>query len=506
MSTPRWMPRTAVALAAAALGTAGLGLAMVPSNALESKPPTTEQTTPSSAPGSDLKTPVPPSDLHEGGDAATASGPGVRGAQENGNRIENVAANLTLESARIESLNLNDTDQEYAVYHFGRVVHEISDVSGFTLKGFNVDTKAVAADARLIKGDPTSILVGFAPNTDLSRYTLASVTTGAVQDEANEANLPGSVPLEGSTVAGAANMTDGPDLTSVRAINSLNRVVYTYDEQIDRHVGGDASRFGYYTADGLNVPAKSIVTAVDNEITVAFDRQTQDGVLFWAKSAAAKNLRGIESSPGSIGTTTTAPDLVSVSNVIGQSQFDYTFDAPVSNVALDKFVVYAADGTAYPAKGFARPSAEVVRIAIPETHKFSANMALASADEGAVHLDDGSGVASTLGSRHIGTASANGISAGPYLTSVSMDDAVGQVRFVFDKPVDDNLTYDAKNFMIMTPAGDLVRATSMVEVTGNTILMNFDKNIVHAARGVVVNDDAAQDFQGQKSPARTIKI
>ena len=496
MSTPRWMPRSAVALAAAALGTAGLGLAMVPSFAQESNPPTTEQTVPT-APGSDLK---------EGGDAAQNSGPGVDGAQENGNRIENVAADLTLESARIESVNLNDTDQEYAVYHFGRTVHEISDPQGFTLKGFNVDTKASAADARLVNGDPTSILVGFAPGTDLSRYTLASVNTGAVQDEANEANLPGSVPLEGSTVAGSQNMTDGPDLTSVRAINSLDRVVYTYDEQIDEQAGNDAARFGYSTADGLNVPARSIITAEENSITVAFDRQTEDGVLFWAKSAAAKNLRGIDSSPGSIGTSTTAPDLVSVSNVIGQSQYDYTFDAPVTNVDLAKFVVYAADGTAYAAKGFARPSAEVVRIAIPETHKFSANMALASADEGAVKTSDRSEVPSTLGSRHIGSAAANGISAGPYLTSVEMDDAVGQVRFVFDKPVDDNLTYDAKNFMIMTPAGDLVRATSMVEVTGNTILMNFDKNIVRAARGVVVNDDAAQDFQGQKSPARTIKI
>lgn len=496
MSTPRWMPRSAVALAAAALGTAGLGLAMVPSFAQESNTPTTEQTVP----------PGPGSDLKEGGDTAQNSGPGLNGAQENGNRIENVAADLTLESARIESVNLNDTDQEYAVYHFGRTVHEISDAQGFTLKGFNVDTKASAADARLVNGDPTSVLVGFAPGTDLSRYTLASVNTGAVEDEANEANLPGSVPLEGSTVAGSQNMTDGPDLTSVRAINSLDRVVYTYDEQIDEEAGSDAARFGYATADGLNVPARSIITAEDNSITVAFDRQTEDGVLFWAKSAAAKNLRGIESSPGSIGTSTTAPDLVSVSNVIGQSQYDYTFDAPVTNVDLDKFVVYAADGTAYTAKGFARPSAEVVRIAIPETHKFSANMALASADEGAVKTSDRSEVPSTLGSRHIGSASANGISAGPYLTSVEMDDAVGQVRFVFDKPVDDNLTYEAKNFMIMTPAGDLVRATSMVEVTGNTILMNFDKNIVHAARGVVVNDDAAQDFQGQKSPARTIKI
>jgi hypothetical protein len=196
-----------------------------------------------------------------------------------------------------------------------------------------------------------------------------------------------------------------------------------------------------------------------------------------------------------------------VSNVIGKSQFDYTFDAPVTDVALDKFVVHAADGTAYQAKGFARPSAEVVRIAIPEIHKFSGNMALAAADEGAVKASDRSEVASTLGSRHIGsTSAADGLSAGPYLASVSMDDAVGQVRFVFDKPVDDDLTYEARNFMIMTPAGDLVRAQSMVEVTGNTILMNFDKNIVRAARGVVVNDGAVQDFQGQKSPARTIKI
>jgi hypothetical protein len=497
MSTPKWMPRSAITLAAAALGTAGLGISMVPSFAQESKAPASEE-----PPGQDSD-----AELKEGGEPATVPGSGSNGPRENGDRIENVAADLTLEAVRIESLNLNDTDQEYAVYRFGRVVHEISDAHGFTLKGFNMDTRATAADARLVQGDPTSVLVGFAPGTDLSRYTLGSVNTGAVEDEAGEANLPGSIPLEGNTVAGTQNQTDGPDLTSVRAIHSLERVVYDYDEQINEQAGSDASRFGYYTADGKTVTGTSIVTADDNSVTVAFDRQTEDGVLFWAKSGAVKNLRDIASSPGSIGTATTAPDLVSVSNVIGQSQFDYTFDAPVSSVALDKFMVYSADGTAYKATGYARPSAEVVRIAIPEIHKFSADMALAAADEGAVTTSDRSEVASTLGSRHIGsTSAADGLSAGPYLTSVSMDDAVGQVLFVFDKPVDDNRTYDAKNFMIMTPAGDLVRAQSMVEATGNTILMNFDKNIVRAANGVVVNDDAVQDFQGQKNPARTIKI
>ena len=494
MSTPRWMPRSAVALAATALGTLGLGLAVVPSFAQEPKAPPTEEPE------------TPGADLEEGGDATDPEA-GANGPRENGDRIENVAADLTLESARIESLNLDDTDQEYAVYRFGRVVHDITDARGFVLKGFNMDTKAAAADARLVQGDPASVLVGFAPGTDLSRYTLGSVETGAVEDEAGEGNLPGSVPLEGNTVAGSQNLTDGPDLVSVRAIHSLERVVYDFDEQIDERNGVQAARFGYYTADGKSIAAASLVTADDNSVTVAFDRQTEDGVLFWAQQGAAKNLRGIESSPGSIGTSTTAPDLVSVSNVIGQSQFDYTYDSPVSDVALEKFVVYAADGTAYRATGFARPSAEVVRIAVPEIHKFSDNMALAAAEDGAVKTSDRSEVASTLGSRHIGSMSAaDGVSAGPWLTSVSMDDAVGQVRFVFDKPLDDNRTYEAKNFMIMTPAGDLVRAQSMVEVTGNTILMNFDKNIVHAADGVVVNDEAVKDFQGQKSPARTIKI
>jgi hypothetical protein len=485
------MPRSAIALAAAAIGTLGLGLAVMPSSASEPKPPPSEVPT---------TAPIPEFDVAEG-DRATP-GPDAR---EDANRIENVAADLTLESVRIESVNLNDTDAEYAVYRFGRVVHEIRDPQGFTLKGFNVDTRAKAADARLVQGDPTSVLVGFTPGTDLSRYTLGSVDTGAVGDEAGEANLPGSVPLEGSSGAGAQNMTDGPDLVSVRAINSLERVVFTYDEQIDER-GGDASKFGYYTADGKAVTAQSLITADDNSITVGFDRQTEDGVLFWAGSGAARNLRGIESSPGSVGGATAAPDLVSVSGVIGRSQFDYTFDGPVTDVALDKFVVYAADGTAYTAKGFARPSAEVVRITIPEIHDFSGNMALAAADAGAVKADDRSQVASTLGSRPIGSTTANGLTAGPYLTSVSLDEAVGQVRFVFEKPLDDDLAYDAANFMIMTPAGDLVRAASMVEVTGNTILMNFDKNIVHAARGVVVNDGAVQDFQGRKSPARTIKL
>src|SRR5918996_4310653 len=122
MNTPRWMPRSSDLLAAAALGTLGLGLAVLPSFAQEAKRPPSEEP---AVPFPD----VPGADVPENANRI-----------ENGNRIENVAADLTLESVRIESVNLNDTDAEYAVYRFGRVVHEIRDAQAFTLKGFNVDT------------------------------------------------------------------------------------------------------------------------------------------------------------------------------------------------------------------------------------------------------------------------------------------------------------------------------------------------------------------------------
>jgi hypothetical protein len=87
--------------------------------------------------------------------------------KERGDAAAHVTAQQLLESVRIESVNLNDTDAENAVYRFGRVVHEIRDTQGFTLKGFNVDTRA--------QGERRS----------------ARLTPGAVADEAGESNLPG---------------------------------------------------------------------------------------------------------------------------------------------------------------------------------------------------------------------------------------------------------------------------------------------------------------------------
>ena len=449
------------------------------------------------------------SDLRESPSAAEGrngeSGPSA------GQRIEDVSLNLTLQSARIELSNLDDTEDEFVVYKFAQVVNEVKTPAAFALSGYDADAVVNAKEARLVQGDPSSILVHYAPGTDVARYTIASVDTGAVQDEADQSNLPGSVQLEGSSVGsqGSATATEAPNLVTARPVNSLERVVYSYDEQVDGDNGEglDPARFGWYTLDGKLVRGSSIVTVNDNAVTVQFDRQTEDAVRFIADDGAAKNRKGIDSTLGAIGGPTTAPDLVGVEGPIGNTQYDLRFDMPVTNVALQHIGIYAVDGTRYQPTGFAQPAADVIRIAVPEIHEFPGKMVLATVGQEAVRSADAASTPSTVGSHRIGgMAPMAGMTSGPNLASVNIDQATGQIRFIFDRAIDNDLIYNPNHYMVVTAAGDLVPARFFVEAADNSVLMTFDRNVASAARAVSLNSGAVKDFKGEGNPARTMSL
>lgn len=228
---------------------------------------------------------------------------------------------------------------------------------------------------------------------------------------------------------------------------------------------------------------------------------------FYALPGAVKDRQGLESTLGSIGAPTTAPDLVAVSNLIGRTQLDYTFDALVTDVEVRRFVVYALNGTKYTATGFARPSATVVRVALPEMRDFADQMVLAGVEAGAVKADDGSDVPSTVGTRRIGTlAPAAGLTSGPDLTSVSVDRTTGQILFAFDRAVDDDQPYDPRDFRVVTAAGEMGRGRFFVEVVGNGVLITFDPNLAAAAGAVAIAEGAVKSFQGEQSPARSLRL
>lgn len=477
--------RVFVALAAAVIGLAGLSASLA--------------RTPTSRPGSTASS----NSLTESGGPAARPG---SGSARPGARIENLAIGLRLDSARVDRLNLHDTDEEYAVYHFARFVHDIERPEGFRLVGFDTDSVVSARDARLVTDDPTSVLAGFAPGTDLARYSLATVAVNTVEDESGRGNLPSSATLGGSTLGSSPGaVTDDPDLVGAEAIPTLNRVVYTYDEQLDPNSTGDATRFGYYTSDGHMVPATAIVTTVDNTVIAQFGHHTEDGALLYAKGGAVRNRAGKQSTVGAIGRPTTAPNLAGVSGPVGRSQFDFTFDQPVTDVDVAKFVLYGLDGSPYPARGFVRPSVTVVRVSIPQLQKFAGQMALAAVEDGAVKSNDGSDTPGTIGARRIGALTLKaGVTAAPDLVATAVDTDTGEVRFGFDQAVDDDRPYDASDFSVVSPAGDLVPGRFVAETAGNEVLVAFDRNVAAAARGVAIDDGAVQDFQGKKSPPQLL--
>jgi hypothetical protein len=240
-------------------------------------------------------------------------------------------------------------------------------------------------------------------------------------------------------------------------------------------------------------------------LTMSFDTQVESGALYFAKAGAVKDARGVLNTPGSVGRPTTAPNLVSVSDLIGKTQFDFAFDGPVTSPAADHFAVYAANGTRYPGQIAVLPSSNVLRVAFPEIEKFGSQITLAAADDSAVHANDGSNASSTLGSRAIGPAVvAAERTSGPDLVSVSIDNATGHLRYIFDKPVDDNQAYDPRNFTVVTRSGDIVKARYFVEVDGDSVLVAFDEPVAAAAESVATANGAVKDFQGQANPQGTV--
>lgn len=491
----------AVASLATAAALVGGGLTLSLAAHAQTSPSPSSPTQTQAGPQTPSATTIP---LTEGGQGGTTTF-GSSGSTTVGNRITNVNSDLALVSAQVVRENLNDTEASYVQFNFGFPVNAIKNSTGFTLQGYNVDTTISSSAAKLVQGNPNSVLAEYPAGTDVARFTLASVDTGVVVDNVNKTNVPSAAPLGGSTASGNV-VTDAPALVSVRAIPTLEQVEYTFNQQIDRKTGGNASSLGFYTLDGRAVTATSAVTAVDNKVTMAFNGQVEDAVLFFAKSGAVKSARGTDSTPSSVGRPTTAPNLSAVSNLIGKTQFDFTFDRPVSGVVADHFSVYSADGQHYVAQGYVQPSADVVRVAFPQIEKFGTHITLGTADDGAAHANDGSNAGSTLGSKSIGTAAiSSGKTSGPDLTSATIDNATGQVRFVFDKTVDDNKTYDAKNFSVVTQSGDIVTARSFVEVDGNTVLVTFDQPVAAAARNVTVSKGAVKDFQGQSNPIGSVR-
>lgn len=435
-------------------------------------------------------------------DTGVEAAPAPRGPSALATSGRNLTRDLDLVAAQIARVNTDDASEELVVYVFDSFVRAIDDEQAFTVSGFSVAATEQSVSARLMSGTPNAVLVGFPAGTDLRRYTIGTVGTGAVTDEDGEGNIASSVGLQGSIVKGADGLTAGPDLQDVSLDTTLNRVTYTFDKELDEEQSANASGFGYYTPSGQRSDGSSVVAIDDERIIVSFDERVEDGVLFFVEEGAVDDRQGLASTPGAVGEPSTAPGLIGANATdSSRTQLDFTFSEPVTNVDPSGFSVYTDSAQRFDGEDYVRLEADVIRVTFPAIRDFSEKIVLAAVSEGAVTADDGSQVAGTLGNAAVRASNASaGLTSGPDLIDIDVDQAAGQVRFLFDSELDDQVDADPERFHVLTSAGALLPARSVVEVVDNGVLVIFNRNAVRAADGFLVEGGAVQDFAGEPNP------
>jgi hypothetical protein len=425
---------------------------------------------------------------------------------------EDVSLDLMLRSASVEIFNFDDEQDEFVRFCFDEEVQEITDESGFVLQGFDPDNRIASTSVELVEEDPSCLLAGFEAGTDVRSYTLARSRNSAVTNFEGRTNIHDAVPLEGGLATEAGGQTAFPELIEVSQQDTIEQVDYVFDELLDEDESSDASSFGYYTSAGEAITAARAVTVEDNRVTVEFDDDIKDAVRFFVLEGAVRDVQGDESTAGATGGTTAAPDLVGAASVAGSDAlWDFTFDEDVKEVSPAGFALYTQDGERFEGQEFAAAEgATVIRVSFDDVEEFPEEIARATVGVDAVTAAEADGITNTVGAVNVGDPSQGGLTAGPDLTGAEFDVEAGQVTFVFDENLDDDLgengSLDAGRFLVITEAGQAITGREFVEVNGNRAIVLFQQAPTEASGAVSIDGGAVQDEQGNRNPADAVRL
>lgn len=412
--------------------------------------------------------------------------------------VVGLSSGIPLIGAGVHAVNLDDTELEYVIFTFGDELRDVVRRRAFTLSGFAADSVVTAETVELIDDNNRQVLAGFAAGTALRQYTVASVRSGAVIDRAGDGNPPASIALAGSTVTDLEGRTGAPDLVDVDVDTTLERIRFTFDEQLDDgEVDFVPSAFGFVTASGRVVRGATAVTLDSAFAVVEFDDEVDDAAWFFVQRDAVRDRQGKGNTVAGIGQVLTVPQLASAVPAFGSTQYDFTFDQPITDVAVDRFVVTSDAGTTYEGDTHVRVDAQTIRVAFPEILDFSQEIVRASVLEGAVRSNEAAATPNVVGAVPLGSnGSRPGFTSGPDLLE-SQADSTGQVLFRFDEelagtPAD----LDPSDFLVLTTEGDLAEARGIVEVDDEWLIVAFDPHLSATATGYVIEAEALTDKAG----------
>lgn len=429
---------------------------------------------------------------------------GEDGLSEGGSELVDVDAGFRLVSASVVSADLDDDEEEFVRFDFAGPVEAVVDGTRLRLQGLDPRDVLAAVAGYRDETAPASLLVAFPPGTDVASFRLAVALAGAVENVRGAGSAPGAVPLAGVPDHGGGGRTVGPELVEVRIRPSLDRADFVFDAALDERTAPSPKRFGYHDAAGRVHRGAAVVSVEDRVAVVHFDGRRGDQVeearRWFVLPGAVRDRTGHPGRLDAVGGPTSAPDLLAVLDAPGATQWDLVFDAPVTGPVGARIHAHTPAGNRYPAATFSRPAATVVRAAFPGVADFGHDVVVVTTGVGAVRATNGFATPATAGARPVGSAPHPGPTLGPDLGRVEVDDASGQVIFVFDEHVNDRQRPRPGDFRVITASGRQVPARHVVEVTGAAVIVTFDPAALRAARAVVAGAGAVTDFEGQPNP------
>jgi len=472
---------------------------------------------------------------------------------------DNVAVSNRLSAARVVTSNTNDDEENFVEFRFTDEIEDLEEENAgrFKLAGPDIETAIAAQTLRLVEGDDRRVLAGFDTQEDVRRFTIGMVEGGAVENDEDEGNVADSVTLDGSRISGGRGLTSGPDLLAVRASNTLNRVEYLFDEELEEdgsdaggaqapessaedpdtgasgaegtedleqgatesedsseaEVGGsgDPSSFGYYTARGEARTASEVVSIEGRRVIVEFDEdadQVDEAERKFVRSGAVTDRSGIANPPRSIGGRTVNPDLVDATATAADTQYDFRFDEEITDVSPESFVLFTDSGERYEGQSYSKEGRRVRVSYDRQLEDFSDSIVLATveADGAAANDREGDdGQKTTTGSVPVGSSGTrDGRTTGPDLRDVEFDERGERLTLTFDEAVEDEEEFDAARIYLATSDDQLIETDRIIEVDGRRVFVQADENDLEAAEGVTLDAGAVADHEGNPNPVITM--
>jgi hypothetical protein len=446
-------------------------------------------------------------DLTEGGsgsDTTTSRGDSGGGVASSSG-ADNLAHDLLLEDADLVRLDLDDDADEYVQLRFSDDIQDIEDETGFFLQGANPAQVVESTDAVLDEEDRSAVIVSFPADTDVRSFALAGAESGAVSTIEDEVNLLSTTALD----APANNSITGPELLSVRERQSLNWVIYEFDEQLDED-NASADRFGFYTEDGRYHDGDEVEAIDDGTVTIRFDESDGDrvneAVRYVVEADAVQDTSGDANAISVLGSNTVSPDLEGA-RFVGDTSIELEFDETVTDIDPAAVFATGSDGERYAGEHYAiDEDGRTVTVVFPEIDDFSDEITRVSVEPDAGSRNGRSGDAVTVGAVQLADLSSDsGSTVGPDLESADIDESTGFVTLEFDEVIDDDVDYDAGAFHLVSNSGHLTSGDFIVEVTDDFVIVAFDENAAQAATTLTIDSGAVQDFSGTPSPSATLR-